>query len=107
MLDEKDNGSQVHLSQDENLIIQLGSNPSTGYSWKVTEIDEAIIRQIGEAEFINTDSTDQPLLGQGGEEVLRFITISSGKTTLSLSYMRPWEDNVEPARVFSVEVYVR
>jgi inhibitor of cysteine peptidase len=107
MLDEKDNGSKIQLSQGEDLTITLDSNPSTGYGWQVAESDEAILQQVGKAEYITSDPAGQPLPGQGGKEILRFVSVSPGKTTLSLFYIRPWEDDVEAEQTFSIEVSVR
>jgi inhibitor of cysteine peptidase len=107
MLDENDNGSKIQLSKGEKFSIALTSNPSTGYGWQVAEIDDSILRQVGEAEYIVADPTGQPVIGQGGKEALRFEALSPGITTLSLIYVRPWEDNPEPEQVFSIEVSVR
>ena len=31
--------------------MRLDSNPSTGYSWEVTDNDEVILRQLGDSVF--------------------------------------------------------
>jgi inhibitor of cysteine peptidase len=107
MLDENDNGRKIQLSQDEDFIITLASNPSTGFSWQVAEIDESILRQVGESEYVISDQPNQPIPGEGGKEVFRFVTVSPGKTTLSLFYTRPWEETDEPEKSFSIEVSVQ
>jgi len=38
MLTESDNGKPVTLKVGDTLTVQLASNPSTGYSWKVIEV---------------------------------------------------------------------
>jgi len=86
-----DNGSQVEVDLGWVLVISLESNPSTGYSWHVAEIDPARLEQVGEAEF--TSEADEGLVGAPGVETLRFKTVGSGITTLTLTYDRPWEDD--------------
>jgi len=107
MLDENDHGNKIQLSQGEEMVISLDANPSTGYGWQVAEIDETILRQVGETVYITSDSAGQPSLGKPDKEVLRFLALSPGVTPLSLIYTRPWEDKVEPEEVFSIEVNVR
>jgi len=107
MLTENDNGQQVELSQGQELIISLESNPSTGYGWQVAEIDETILKPVGEPDYFPAGQTGQPVVGAGGKEVLRFSAEAPGTTELSLVYVRPWETGGEPAKTFSVEVVVR
>jgi inhibitor of cysteine peptidase len=87
-----DNGSQVEVDLGWVLVISLESNPSTGYGWHVAEIDPARLEQVGEAEFSPADA-DEQLVGAPGVETLRFKTVGSGITTLTLTYDRTWEDD--------------
>ncbi len=98
------NGTQVELKAGQVLVISLASNPSTGYGWHVAEIDEAILEQVGEPEFIQ-EQTDEQVVGAGGTETLRFEAVGSGTTTLTLTYDRAWED-LPPEETFTVTVVV-
>ncbi len=98
------NGTQVELNTGQVLVISLASNPSTGYGWHVAEIDEAIIKQVGETEFIQ-EQTDEQIVGAGGTEVLRFEAVGSGTTMLTLTYNRAWED-LPPEETFTVTIVV-
>jgi len=102
-LDAGDAGSQVELKAGQTLVISLEGNPTTGYTWEVAELDEQVLRQIGQAEF----KPESDAIGAGGVQTLRFETVNSGQTTLKLVYRRPWEEDVEPAETFSVQVVVR
>jgi len=99
-LTEKDNGCLAELGQDQILVISLESNPSTGYSWQVAEINEDVVQQVGKAEFEQIS----PLLGAPEKQILRFRPVGAGQSTLKLVYCRPWEKGVEPAREFSIQV---
>jgi inhibitor of cysteine peptidase len=98
--------SQVELKVGQELVIELESNPTTGYSWEVDEIDPTILQQDGEAVY-QDESDDAELVGGGGTETFTFKATSTGETTLTLVYHRPWEEGVEPLETFSVEVMVR
>lgn len=100
-----DDGREIELKQGQVMAISLDSNPTTGYSWAAVDLDEAILRSEGEAEF---KSEGQPgVVGAGGVETLRFKAVSAGRVTLKLAYRRSWEQNVEPIQTWSVSVIVR
>jgi len=103
-LTDDDNGSMVTASLNQTIIITLPSNPTTGYSWNIFQIDTAQLNQVGETEFI--PENEEPLVGQGGAEKLQFLVIAEGKSTLILVYHRPWEEGVEPLETFSIEIVV-
>jgi predicted secreted protein len=97
---ERDNGRAVDLN-GEVLVLELESNPSTGYGWQVQGPGSGILRQL--------DATDwRPhtprKLGGSGTQVLRFAAVGKGRATLRLVYARPWETAAAPAKSFSLEV---
>jgi inhibitor of cysteine peptidase len=102
-LDAGDDGSQVELKAGQTLVVSLEGNPTTGYTWEAAELDEQVLRQLGEAEF----NPESDAIGAGGVQTLRFETVNSGQTTLNLVYRRPWEADEEPTETFSVQVVVR
>jgi inhibitor of cysteine peptidase len=102
-LDAGDDGSQVELNAGQTLVVSLEGNPTTGYTWEAAELDEQVLRQVGEAEF----NPESDAIGAGGVQTLRFETVNSGQTTINLVYHRSWEEDVEPAETFSVQVVVR
>ena len=102
-LDAGENGSQVELNAGQTLIVSLEGNPTTGYTWEAAGLDEHVLQQVVETEF----KPDSDAIGAGGVQTLRFETMNSGQTTLKLVYHRPWEEDVEPAEIFSVQVVVR
>lgn len=103
MLEEKDAGSTVVIQSGETLTISLQGNPSTGYMWEVTHVDEGILAQTGKAEFI-PDSEDRR--GAGGRVMIRFKAVHTGETTLMLIYHRSFEKNRPPLKTFEVTVSV-
>lgn len=104
LITASDNGSEIRLRTGETLTVRLDSNPTTGYSWQVMEIDNTVLGQEGDPEY-KADPGSGGLAGAGGEETTRFKALGAGKTTLTLGYMRPWED-LPPIETFRIQVVV-
>ena len=102
-LDAGDDGSQVELNAGQTLVVSLESNLTTGYTWEAAELDEQVLRQVGEAEF----KPETDAIGSGGVQALRFETVNSGQTALKLVYHRSGGADEEPAETFSVQVVLR
>ena len=102
-LTDSDNGRNITLNTGEIITLTLESNPTTGYSWQVMEVENAVLTQDGEADY---KSESQNLVGAGGTETFQFKAVGSGKTTLKLGYMRPWE-SVPPIDTFTIQVTVQ
>jgi C1A family cysteine protease len=101
LVTELDNGSAVNVN-GEVLVLNLESNPSTGYGWQVQGLNARVLRQLQPSEWL-PDS--QGKLGGWGTEVLRFAAVGQGHSSLNLIYARPWETTA-PANTFSMEVMV-
>ena len=98
----EDAGTTIALQTGQMLLITLESNPTTGYSWHVAEIDESVLRLQGDPAF----QSESDLAGAGGAETLRFKAMAAGETNLTLTYDRPWETDVEPIETYTVQVVV-
>jgi len=104
-LTDADNGKQITVTSGDVVTVTLVSNPTTGYSWQVMEIDNAILVQDGDPEYKQSPGSEG-LVGAGGTETFRFKAVGTGETKLGLGYMRPWE-SVQPIETFSVQVTVQ
>ncbi len=104
-LTEADNGSRVTLEQGQELVITLESNPTTGYSWHVMEVDADVLKQVGEIEYKQATGSDG-LVGAGGTETIRFEAVATGEATLTLGYFRSWEDE-PPVETFTLTVVIK
>jgi predicted secreted protein len=99
-VNETHNGQSVVVTGDQVLVVDLEANPTTGYSWAVAAIDDAVLRQIGETNF---EPYESERIGSPGRQSLRFRATGEGDATLSLAYQRSWE-TTSPGRVFSIQV---
>ena len=74
-------------------IINLPSNPTTGYKWSVVNYDKNLLTLSG----TKYKAAKIGLIGSGGQTFYTF-TLNKGKsypaqTILSFQYARPWEQN--------------
>ncbi|WP_194814849.1 protease inhibitor I42 family protein [Nocardia sp. XZ_19_385] len=100
---DADNGQERKLSTGQQLVVRLGSNPSTGYGWQLTALDQNVVRQVSEKEYVS----DQPVMpGTPGTEVWTFVGNAAGVTELRMEYKRPWEQGVEPSKTFTLVLVV-
>jgi len=105
-LSAEDSGGRAELDAGDLLVVTLESNPTTGYAWEVSEVDKAVLAQVGEAEFQEAAREGEQLVGAPGVQTFRFEA-ARGETTVTLVYRRSWEKDVEPLETFTVEVVVR
>ncbi|WOO41084.1 protease inhibitor I42 family protein [Rubellicoccus peritrichatus] len=101
VLTQADNKGSVAIEQNSNLVIKLPGNPTTGYSWAVTNYDSDVL-ELGRHEYY-AGATGR--VGSGGTFVFYFNAIGSGETTVKLKYSRPWEKD-SGGDTFSNEVRV-
>ncbi|OGO06964.1 MAG: hypothetical protein A2Y73_09310 [Chloroflexi bacterium RBG_13_56_8] len=103
VLNASENGGQIEIQKGQTLVVTLQSSPGTGYGWQVVELDEDILRQTGDPEFVS----DSDLVGASGIQVTRFEAMGTGEVALKLVYYRSWEKDTEPLRIFACRVIVR
>lgn len=95
-------GESKTVKVGEDLTIELETNPSTGYDWKVTtEPDPAILGL--NSDFIEAGST---VPGAPGKHIFRYKALKAGKTTIVYEYVRSWETDEPPAKTHTVAVEV-
>jgi len=101
-LDEQGNGQSVELDTGQKLTVSLAGNPTTGYSWEVSEIDPAVVELVGEPDY----KTDSKLIGSGGVYTFVFKGVAPGQSSIKLVYHRSWEEGVAPEEEYEILVNV-
>ncbi|MGI9584048.1 MAG: protease inhibitor I42 family protein [Acidimicrobiia bacterium] len=99
-VDESQDGSTVEMSYGDTLELKLVGNPTTGFNWQTTEVDDAILRQEGEPEF----EPETELIGSKGVVTITYSAVGTGTTPLTLEYKPVAGGDVE--RIFSITVVV-
>ena len=94
----------IQTKVGELFTVTLDANPTTGYSWDFAKPIDGAILKLASSEFKRPDTK---LMGAGGKQIWTFRAMDKGKTTITLKYFRPWEKDVTPVKVASVEVVIR
>lgn len=102
-LDASDNGRSIEVNNGDKITITLEGNPTTGYSWELSEYDAAMVEPVGEPAY----DSDSKLLGGGGAYTFTLKALAPGVTTVRLVYHRSWETDVEPLQVYEVTLNVK
>ena len=92
----------------KTLKIVYVSNPSTGYSWKVSIDHPEVIREVADDYAQEKDdtgkSTDEVICGAGGYETFVFEGVGEGTAVITLDYAQQWNGGSEGmTRSVSVE----
>lgn len=103
---EADSGRTILLERGETFVVELPSNPSTGYTWSLQRGDSSIVQQVGRPVFVPA-SNSEGLVGQGGMEVWTFNAMAWGDQRIEFVYQRSWEGDSSAARKVEYLVSVR
>ena len=79
----------------QTMTFTLESNPTTGFSWQVTQSEELFEVK---SEFIPAEN-EENLVGVGGTELIVLTPLKAGKTEVTLTYAQPWEGGMEGQQI--------
>jgi inhibitor of cysteine peptidase len=79
-------GGDLSVQNGETFVIELESNPSTGFVWTVAQEPDAAIVTLENQSYKKADST---VIGASGTEQFSFRAAGTGTTTIGLKYARP------------------
>ncbi len=98
---------EIEITVNEEFIVVLCSNPTTGFSWSTPAIgDPSITAQVSH-EFLAPDGdANPPALGAAGKDRWRFEGLSEGSTEISISYVRPGAAGTPDEWSFTISVTV-
>jgi inhibitor of cysteine peptidase len=95
----------VNACIGKNVAINLASNATTGYQWKLgAPFDNSTVSLIGSKYYAKRTGM---MVGQGGVEVWKFKAIKKGKVKLLFKYLRPWEKGNPPAETRAFTIVIR
>jgi inhibitor of cysteine peptidase len=99
-----DSGQTIDIGTNQEFVIALGSNPTTGYSWQ--EGYEESMLELVEKTYKPGKEAQQGLVGAGGVEYFRFKTLKVGETEITLVYKRPWEEPTpqDVTKIFTINI---
>ena len=99
-----DSGQTISIGVDQQFVIALGSNPTTGYGWQAS-YDETMLELVGgQSSYKPGEEAAEDVVGAGGVEYFRFKTLKAGETKITIVYQRPWEEEIIEQKVFTVNI---
>jgi predicted secreted protein len=100
----KESGTSITLHSGDLLEVTLPATFGTGYSWKVRNPADNVLKAQGGPETMAAESGRKT--GQTDFQVFRFAASAKGTGKLQLDYVRPWVKEEKPAKSFCVTVHV-
>jgi predicted secreted protein len=86
----------------DTVVIELASDPATGYSWAMVGQPDPTVAALMNTEFAVTPS---PTSGTAGHERWTFRLVAPGTTRITFGFGRTWANApAEKATTFSVVV---
>lgn len=92
----------IKVKVNQEFKIALGSNPTTGYDWLVSH-DKSMLELI-ETKYEAGKEAKQGAVGAGGVKYFHFKALKKGETEVTLTYKRPWEEEILERKVFEVNI---
>ena len=102
VVSEKDNGASAQVQRGAKITIELKENPTTGYRWTISSIDEVLLEPEGD-EFL---PPDQATPGAGGQHRFFFRAKGAGSTALTLISKRAWQRDDQAIGTFKLRVRI-
>jgi inhibitor of cysteine peptidase len=97
-----DEGQGIDTGLNQQFVIALGANWTTGYKWQAS-YDETMLELVGGKSTYEEPKSG--LVGAGGIEYFRFKALKIGRTTVTLVYKQSWEGGgIGETKVFVVHI---
>ena len=97
-----DSGQAIDIGVNQEFVIALGANPTTGYDWEVS-LDETILELV-EKTYKLPEEAEHEVVGAGGVDYFRFKALKAGETEITLVYKRSWEKEDIAQKFFTVNI---
>jgi inhibitor of cysteine peptidase len=94
------NGESIKCRQDDEIILRLSENPTTGYRWHIVRADGLV--QEADAYRPPPD----PQFGSGGVREFRFRAKVTGEGRLELKRWREWEGEKSVLERFAIDIKI-
>jgi inhibitor of cysteine peptidase len=99
-----DSGTTIDVPAGREIVVELESNPSTGYTWQLQKgLDTAVVEQV--SQRYEQDEGTENMVGAGGTDTWTFRAVGPGKTTIALDYLRTFEEG-STTSTFTITVVV-
>ena len=102
IFNEKNKGASVDVQRGAKITIELQENPTTGYRWTISSVDEAFLQSEGD-EFLPPNQTTP---GAGGLRRFLFRAKGAGSTAVTLISKRAWQRDDQAVSAFNLRICI-
>ena len=102
-LTENEDKATIRMSKEDIVIINVKTNPSTGYGWEL-DYDESILEII--KDEIQGNNNKQGIVGSSSTRSIQFHPKQNGKCVITMKYQRPWSQHKTPLILLSYTITV-
>ena len=100
-----ENGSTMRLRSGQMLVIELQSNPSTGYVWQLVREPNAQYLLVDGTKTRQSDA-ERANESQIETQFIRFVAQEAGETTLELNYVIPASGPGPETRRYTLDLVI-
>ncbi|MHC4793090.1 MAG: protease inhibitor I42 family protein [Planctomycetota bacterium] len=100
-----ENGSTIRLRSGQMLVIELQSNPSTGYVWQLVREPNAQYLLVDGTKTRQSDA-ERANESQIETQYIRFVAQEAGETELELNYVIPAAGPGPDTRRYTLELVI-
>ncbi len=97
-----DSGQAIDIGVNQEFVIAIGANPTTGYDWEVS-LDETMLELV-EKTYKLAEEAEHEIVGAGGVDYFRFRALKAGETEINMVYKRSWEEEGIDQKLFTVNI---
>lgn len=106
VINENYNGKTIQVKQGENLYLKLKENPSTGYSWILSQSNGLNLLSTEYHPPAASKLSQRVIVGAAGFHSWKIKAIAKGSLKLKAIYRRPWEKETGREQTFILNIKV-
>jgi inhibitor of cysteine peptidase len=95
---------EMTIPQGSTLLVDIPSNPSTGFSWTGPDIAEPAVVKLDDSKY---NAPESQVVGAAGTQTWTFTAAGKGTTKVTMQYSRPWEGGEKSELTFEMTVTVQ
>ena len=104
-LTQQQDNQSVHVQAGETITLQLDENPSTGFTWEITQMDPNLLTLQDSTYTQNSSGPGET--GVGGTHTWTFVAKQSGTVHLQLKLWRKSQGTSSPTQWYNVTLDVQ
>lgn len=106
LIESNQETSDIEVNEGEDFIIVLEGDATTGYQWVIDNYNKDNINfVISKYEPSNIQVNNQ--LEKDGKYTFTFKALKPGKSDVLMTYLRPWEQGIEPIKTQKFNVNIK